>query len=1162
MYRPALVIGLGGTGVLTLRHLKARMLASPEGKVPPQVKLIAIDTVSEQQQAVQLEKESKLAALRTELEPGEYFWVGGDVYEFAREVAEGKHPHVGSWFQARTYLDSLPRASFILERGAGQLRQFGRLAVFHDVAAPARSSIKNLIDRAIAEIRTTGYKASIDVFLVASVAGGTGAGMFVDMAYLVRKIAETEQTMGVRLRGFLVLSEAFSAIPGGVKPSMRARAFACMRENRRFMVDFQYEHGYPMYYHEEGGDAIWRSEIRTKLFDFLYHVDGQSQRNPLTHVLPEYGVPAAIADVIAAMLEKPAEGGEDVYDRHIQNVITQAAQIRGKEFSERNVSFDSAVGIYSLIMPMHRIVDYLTHRLVLESMEHFLAPERKDEDGFPMRLSFDQNAENPGVRGRNAVPSFFEAAQVQSLEKIERTVEGTPFLRELSRIVLNFKPEDPFIVQELAARDAKAWEMHLDPPGTSTDVMAMRERVRRELDSRLEDEVPASQKNESDFSALERIKNGVESYKGFHLGREDVRSGRRVGGKYRAALDEYARFQLDRFRAMLAIQSENILNGGINPDDPPSVHRGGKLGYYLDFLGGIEEFLGRFMEAMRMLAEARDAQGEKQGAQSAANTARHELEAKPKGLFAGRRRKAYIDAEQRWINVEKTLIIEEMVRNLVDQMLKYTRQLRENAERWAATLAIGHDSLYGRFLRGMKQVKEAVEAEKALPMREIIWDEAYLEQLYSKYTKELRPGVDDYLSRLFWRYEERITGVKEEFGLRLYVEPERMGLENQERNFALLQRPAKEVFQGAWQQESILKYLMSKGYPDPNHLARRLAEKGDILLLAGGKEVVPANYLHVAYGADPLEEQYLNQVQKQLENLTQAKGKLSDKVKSDDRFVLSLVHTLDLIPLEEIESYKRAEPDYWSQADEVADTRGLRRRLGRETLHIFPAEVNAARFESRMASELQIKPYALHNDIVLQLENMARFRLFVRSWAFDIIHRDRQETPQGYENFWCVDLPEEDTGSVRGPELPLKIYLTIPTTGEPDIVQAMMNWHYRRRDVRPDFYVNIDEGVLARIERTIKRARDTVVARRIQEGLNLPEHVRHQLEALASTYQEEFRKLWAEREYLRAKQSDLKRAVETEKGLGRDTAVVFYLALADDVQSLEIRMDDILKLSR
>ena len=327
MYRAALVIGLGGTGVLTLRHLKAQLLASKERRVPPQVRLIALDTVKEEKQSDQTSGDVQIAALRTELDPGEYFWIGGDVYDLVREVDRGEHSHIGSWFQARSYLESLPRASFSLERGAGQLRQFGRLAVFHDVAAPAKSSIKSLIDRAIGEIISTGHRGSIDVFLVASVAGGTGAGMFVDLAYLVRQIAQVEHGgLNINLRGFLVLPEAFSGIPGGVKPGMRARAFACMRENKRFMVDFQYEHGYPMYYHAAGQGGIWRNTISLKVFDFLYHVDGQSQKNPLTHVLPELGVPAAIADAVAAMLDRSQEGSEDVYARHASNVMAESGK--------------------------------------------------------------------------------------------------------------------------------------------------------------------------------------------------------------------------------------------------------------------------------------------------------------------------------------------------------------------------------------------------------------------------------------------------------------------------------------------------------------------------------------------------------------------------------------------------------------------------------------------------------------------------------------------------------------------------------------------------------------------------------------------------------------------------------------------------------------------
>ncbi|MBK7919084.1 MAG: hypothetical protein IPJ94_23040 [Chloroflexi bacterium] len=45
---------------------------------------------------------------------------------------------------------------------------------------------------------------------MASTAGGTGAGMLVDIAHLVRQIASKTK---IRLRGYLVLPEAFEKIP-------------------------------------------------------------------------------------------------------------------------------------------------------------------------------------------------------------------------------------------------------------------------------------------------------------------------------------------------------------------------------------------------------------------------------------------------------------------------------------------------------------------------------------------------------------------------------------------------------------------------------------------------------------------------------------------------------------------------------------------------------------------------------------------------------------------------------------------------------------------------------------------------------------------------------------------------------------------------------------
>ena len=98
--------------------------------------------------------------------------------------------------------------------------------------------------------------------------------MLVDMAYLIRQIARLELRVPVTLRGFLVMPEAFSTIPSGVTPDMRARAYAAMREIRRLMVEPNWEDGYPMYYHgterRRDGDDVWQGHAMSKVFDFLY----------------------------------------------------------------------------------------------------------------------------------------------------------------------------------------------------------------------------------------------------------------------------------------------------------------------------------------------------------------------------------------------------------------------------------------------------------------------------------------------------------------------------------------------------------------------------------------------------------------------------------------------------------------------------------------------------------------------------------------------------------------------------------------------------------------------------------------------------------------------------------------------------------------------------
>ena len=1164
MYRPALVIGLGGTGILTLRHLKDQLMASKDHQHPRVVKLIALDTVAETPNQVKAAAGNESTVLKTKLDDGEYFWIGGNVYQYTQAVDSrpAEYPHVASWFQAKTYLETLPPAAFALDRGAGMLRQFGRLAIFKDVEAPANSRIYSLIKNAIDDLRrpeVAGGINNIDIFLVSSVAGGTGAGMFVDIAYLARQICGS--SLGATIRGFLVLPEAFSAIPGGVKPAMRARAFACMRENKRFMVDFQYEHGYPMFYHASGTSEIWRETIKTKLFDTLFHIDGRSAQNPLTNLLPEVGITAAIADVIAAILDKPADGANDVYAEHSANVITQAASLGVTVGDVNTTSFDSGMGSFSLILPMRHITDWLGIRLAISALDKMLAPNTKDADGFIVNLKDDANLEFPGTRGSDVAKKFLGTTDIQSLQT-DTKVSNTPFFAELQMTGIKYggsQTSRDEIVRELSSREARDWEAKLDPNDNTPEVSATRNRVQAVLVSKIKNDVPANQRGETPGSALDRITTGVTSYKNSYFGREDTRNGQRVGGEYRKNLENYTRWQLGRYQVFLQVETENILNGGFNPESSHVEHKGGKLGYLLDWFEGLENVLGNFIAAMNASAQVRLARNEKGNAIVAAQTSFGELQKSPGGIFGGNRRSSYLEAEQRDVDCEKVAVVEDMARNTAIKMLEKTKQLHEDAKNWASKLAFGMDSVYGILVKSEKQVRDVINAEKGVKVREYVWDNTYLQQLYTTYAGEDgATGIEAVLQSLRWQFE-RQPGPNESHGFRLLSGPERLGLENQDRNKNFILNPAKAIFDPAWEQESVLKYLMRVKFTDGNNLASYIAGRVGVLLQQSSQTQVPSNYLHVAYGFDPAERGYLDIVKQKLQDLGQASGKLNSVVNSSDRFAMRVVHTIDLIPVSEIQSYKDAQADYWSQNVTVEGGTGVN-QFGRETLHNFPAEVNAARFETRIQSKLSMNPRALHNDIVIQLENIDEFGLFVRCWAYYLIKLERGKNASGASmNFWQLNLPEVETGTVAGPIPALQIYLTRPVPGDSDLVEAMKTWNYMRNDVRPNLNIGIPYQRARQAVETVRQAR---VQASITSGEQIEDTARReQIKTIPQSERESFQRLWMERKFLLSRQVELKEQIMAENAgtLIQDSSIAMFMVLDDEISSLNVSMDQILR---
>ena len=305
MTRPAIVIGLGGTGQWILTFLKKELLEIGNGQMPPGVKLLCFDTTSavsvEAGFGAKKENQQAVRAGAVRLEEGtEFIPIGSNVGQLARDIADGQHSHL-QWFPARSYLAKLNPAAFQTKEGSGQIRHMGRISLFQDLSAPNNSKVLAHLRQAFNQLKgTVSADRQMEIIIVGSLAGGTGAGMLVDLALLARAMAAREVQNNHIIRGFFVLPHAFG---GGVAQAhdLYARAFAAWRELDRFMIVSDRFGLRQMVYHATDPDL--QIQIDKRAYDVSYMIDPARQgSNSLDNVKAEEGLFPAVAHVLSAII--------------------------------------------------------------------------------------------------------------------------------------------------------------------------------------------------------------------------------------------------------------------------------------------------------------------------------------------------------------------------------------------------------------------------------------------------------------------------------------------------------------------------------------------------------------------------------------------------------------------------------------------------------------------------------------------------------------------------------------------------------------------------------------------------------------------------------------------------------------------------------------------
>lgn len=228
--RPTLVVGVGGTGAGAAKHVKARMQELVGGE-QPYLAIRAFDTDQQSSERPHL------------VEGTEYIYLGG--FNAQAVIADidpdgvlppsrRAYPHWAKWLPPRLSHQQVAV-------GAGGIRPIGRLCYFYrreQIREAVQDALQRITDPdAVVElekVRGIHMAPGITIHLCGSVCGGTGSGMFLDLAFDLRRWAE-KHTMGdVSVIGHLVLPEAFRGKPV-VDRALQANSYIALQELDHFM---------------------------------------------------------------------------------------------------------------------------------------------------------------------------------------------------------------------------------------------------------------------------------------------------------------------------------------------------------------------------------------------------------------------------------------------------------------------------------------------------------------------------------------------------------------------------------------------------------------------------------------------------------------------------------------------------------------------------------------------------------------------------------------------------------------------------------------------------------------------------------------------------------------------------------------------------------------
>ncbi len=398
-FNPSLFIGFGGTGYIALSKIKKKLQDLLHTQdLPPSFQFLVID--------IDITKPKDLYKNDPAFEPdGDEMWCPllPPLDDFYSLIAQGIYPFLKEWLPKNIH-KVLKMHKMVQVEEAYQHRCIGRAALFIQA-----DNFFSRIHKKFELVKEAAGRKVIDIdakargrpmiYIVASLAGGTGSGMFLDGGAIARIIANDAELTGIFFLPDMFMGPLLNT--GHDTEIPYVNTYGSLKELDYFQIG-ESTHEFNVQY----SDKLHVKDVN-RIFDMVYLIDKTREEHAiLTGTLKDRNhVAAAVADFVVANITIERWGGGGGLAQHVGG----RHQIDNKSLSKFYSSFGAAVLEY----PLDLVLEYAKHKLAHLLSERLRSGEQNIEH---VRALIDGDPQS-GIRAiwhRNGVGDLMPLISVQS----------------------------------------------------------------------------------------------------------------------------------------------------------------------------------------------------------------------------------------------------------------------------------------------------------------------------------------------------------------------------------------------------------------------------------------------------------------------------------------------------------------------------------------------------------------------------------------------------------------------------------------------------------------------------------------------------------------------------------------------------------------------------